>query len=255
MKKLLAALFLFAAISYAQPAYQTGGKCQSGTASCATGNMSVTAGQYILAGCGSTTNGTNVITVTDSASNTYTQLSGSPFKATSGPASKAWFGVWTATAGTTTATLVVTCHVTQTANWMSGIVGIYSTGGNGLAVTNCENEAQDVIQPASFTAPNNYTATANQLIIGLWGLQAGNAVYTAGSGFTARQTAGFNTGGLSSWGFLEDKSVSSTGTYAADMSFTDSVGVHENGNQMTLTLTNAGSCTAPVGKHHSVISQ
>lgn len=256
MKRLVFVLIFCAALCCAQPAFQSSGSCQSGSASCTTGNISTTIGQYILAACASDTNGTNVITVTDSASNTYTQLPNSPFKSTAGTSNFVWAGIWTSTASTTTATLTVTCHVTQTANWMGGIIGVYSTGGNALAVTNCVNTAPTTMSPGSFTTQANTTSTANQLIIGLWLLNAGNPTYTVGSGYTFRQQAGSNTGGISIWAYLEDKTVAATGAYTAGLSFTDGTNA-QGGIQTALTLTNTGTCPggASAYAHHRVASQ
>lgn len=185
------------------------GSCCGASASLATAfGSNVTAGSSIFVGCLVANNSTTVGVPTDTRSNSYSQA------VTTGVAPSGNWGTgiavgWTATGSTAGAdTVTVTfspsayalCFILEIGTASSALVDKTA-----FAVTGSNTTSYDSGATATTTA-------ANELIVGFGGTinQPGN--FTAGSGFTLISVNGGN------WqsGYIEYKSVSSTGTYNAD---------------------------------------
>ncbi len=169
---------------------------------------SVTAGNTVVVATSSWNGGgTGAVTsVTDNQGNVYTQANG---LSVNEPLA-VWYHVGIASSGT----LTVTAHtannadITLAIHEYSGVGSIdQHTTGSGTGTTS--------------TAGPVTTTSANELIFGAYNNEtASNLTATAGSGFSLRTSQNDNTAHEVLW--TEDKTVSSIGSYSADMSFSGS---------------------------------
>jgi hypothetical protein len=134
--------------------------------------------------------------------------------------------IFRAVASTST-TLTITATDSLDTNYMAASAIIYSGSSSSPAVDQIA-EADVSASTSWATGTTGTTTSATEVLIGAFGLKATGSVITQGSGYTYRQ-AGSTTNTVC---FLEDKAVSSTGTYQATATNT----VNGSGPAVILTL-------------------
>lgn len=187
-------------------AFVAAGVCFSGGATC---NVTLSptagyvAGQTIACFVGSNTFAGNVLSCTDTNSDTFVcgtvQANGTTEQGV----------MCIATAGTTNASGVVTPTVTQTANNMQGAAAVFSGGYTVVDQSNC---GANFTTTASATSGPCTTGTASEILVGGFGLSAGT-----GSGITASGswTLADSPTGITNSAAEVYQIVSSTGSYTA----------------------------------------
>ncbi len=214
---ILAAFIAFSAVSFAQPSFVTAGTCGTGGASCTLSpNLTVQTGDMILVEVTtSSCPGSNTLTVTD-GTNTYTQITGSPWTGT-GSNDCVIIGIFkTLAAGSTSYTVV--CHDTNSSGYLGCSAAVYRQ--SSIAIDqiayaeayhfqNCAS-GQPACTPA--TGTSGTTGNTNETLVAFYGSWASNSgTWTVGSGWTQREQI---TGSPIPLEYIEDKTVSSKGTYA-----------------------------------------
>ena len=228
---LLFACLLFSPLrSFAAPAFVNSGHAASGTANCAI-TLSVTSGNTLVFYLLSTTLSTNVLSVSDGNTNTYTSAVG-PFT-DAGKKQCASAGV-DRSRRKTNAALVITGHVTLTTNFIGCVVYQFS----GLAASSVVDQtatASFAATTAAVTGTTSTTTQASEILVGWFGaVPANTQPYTALGGYTI-DTNGQGAGvGLTTMG--EYLIVSSTGTYQATATTANTV----TGGAAIVTLKAAG---------------
>ena len=163
------------------------------------------------------TSNTGTVTVTDTSGNTYTQDASEP---NSGNVRTLIFSAPVTTALSTISTVTVTFGTSPSSKAMS--ICYFS----GLATASYKDQSS--VATGSSLTPNSGTTAAtsqpNELIIGAFGANFSNNSFTAGtaSGYTALAAASVSTFGLNL--DPEYQVVSSTGTYAANGTYSAGFG-------------------------------
>ena len=189
----------------AAPVYVSGGAASTGSATCSDSTFTAVVGDEIIAAF-STTNGATGVTpsITDSLGN----ATGSAFYAGEDSGNNATLAIWV---------YAVTVGGTDTVShgdgqgaafWKSCAVAQYS-GFHSVDRSAAASNAATVNYVSGTTAA---TSQANETLVGIMSGNTGETGCTpAGTGHTGRQLGT----GVSSVTFIEDKTVSATGTYQA----------------------------------------
>jgi hypothetical protein len=189
------------------PSWHNSTGCTSGGASCGgSGNLAVTTGDLILA-CPVNNSTATVTTMSDSAGDTFTQVTGSPW----GTVTR--LACYTATSSTTTTTLDFTCTVSSSVNYMGCLFNSY-TGATGTpSVDVAPAEAGNVATTSLVTGTTSTTTVAKELLVGVCAVTASSfPTITAGGSYNLRPIVG---SGTTLAAFTEDLAVTSTGAYQA----------------------------------------
>ena len=208
--------------------YVTSGNASTGSHDC-TVTLSVTAGQFAVATVENNSNpGTNVLTISDTNSDSFTQAPSSPYVdgTVSGTAA------WVAKLSTTNASEAFDMHLTDNTNFASCGVAIYS-GPTTLAWDQGFAGANNTAVTSLVSGTTGTTTQAKELVVGIFGgtCAGGNTGnFTAGSGYTLRiNGAASSTNACLDY---EDQNVTSPGTYSATMTAAAS----QSGALITATL-------------------
>ena len=116
------------------------------------------------------------------------------------------------------------------------------TNGEGITLDQTTS-ASDGGSPTSGSAGNLSTTVANEVMAAMFGDFYDASTYTAGSGWTKQ----FDSGASAGRSMFETRIVSSTGTYAADASFSNAVGYTAVAASYYETAASGGLSIAPSG--------
>lgn len=181
----------------------TGGNDATGT-TIATAATSLTAGNTIAVGVVWTSATTTVTGVTDTAGNTYTQVSGSFMRSANNDATD----IWVATNATGNASNVVTAAYSATSPFRRIKTHQYS----GLATTSVSDGGANGFTAAGTSiSTGSMTATTSDGVV--FAIMSSNSAqtYTAGTSFTLRGTV------QSTDTQSEDRILAATGSYTASV--------------------------------------
>lgn len=190
-----------------------------------------TTGNLIIVACGNTGSINNVTSVTDSQSNTYTQVF------SSSPTGSDDFEFWYAKNITGGTTPTITIAYSSSSSFNTAVAREYSGLDTSSPLDVNNGAAIDIFQ-ATCTSNSVTTTSANELIVGAC-MTNSSVTFGAGTGY-GNLTSQTNVAAIA----LEDQIVSSTGTYTA--SFTGTAGATAGIGIITFKAVSSGALTVSV---------
>ena len=253
------AVFALSVVAFAQPSYIATTTCGTGGNNCnLSPNITVQTGDLILVQVTtSSCPGSNTLTVTDSV-NTYAHITGSPWTGT-GANDCVIIGILS-TVATTSATLTVNCHDTNSSGYLGCMAVVYrqtSIAIDQIAYAESyhfQNCASGQPTCTATTGTSGTTGNTNETLVSFFGSWASaSGTWTVGSGWTQRQEI---TGSPIPLGYIQDKTVSSKAKYSGSVTqvITGSSPQQASTDGIIVTL-GSPPFNANSSIHHRVLSQ